>query len=205
MRYTFKTEKLRIAGNLKNAERYSLEPSNERMRTDPRFRENHRELWMSHKDFIMGYKDKEIVPLKNATKVVHDPYIGGKEKVLKMTERDRDKSKDVSDLLYCSGYNKNSFQFSNLYSKMINDGVPLADVSSFVKQRRSLNLSKSLPKLVPDHDQNQTIREMLVDFDRKAIHSLALKSKLAGSITDRPKVGNINDKICIENTPYVKI
>ena len=49
---------------------------------------------------------------------------------------------------------------------MINNGVPLADVSSMVKQRRSLNFSKSLPKLIIDKDQNQTIKEILLDFDK---------------------------------------
>lgn len=67
------------------------------MRTNPRFRENHRQKWLSHKDFIMGYKEKEIKPLKNSTTQVYDPYLGGKEKVIQMTERARDKTKDISD------------------------------------------------------------------------------------------------------------
>lgn len=70
------------------------------MRFDPGFRENQRNKWMSRKDFIMGYNNKEIVPLKNATPTVHDPFIGGKEKVNKMTERYRDKTKDVSDFIF---------------------------------------------------------------------------------------------------------
>jgi hypothetical protein len=100
MKYSYKTEKLRIAGNLKNSEPYSLEPANEKMRTNPRFRENHRDKWMSHKDFIMGYKQKELIPIKNSSSLVNDPFMGGKEKVTKMTERIRDKNRDVSELLY---------------------------------------------------------------------------------------------------------
>lgn len=70
---------------------------------------------------------------------------------------------------------------------MLQEGVPLAEVSTFVKQRRSLNLSKSLPKLVNDKDQNHTIREILVDFDKNAIKSLAMKSGLQ-AYTQRNKV-----------------
>lgn len=100
MKYTYKTEKLRVANNLKNSEPYSLEPANEKMRFNPRFRENQHDKWMSSSDFKMGYKDRDITPLKNATSDVHEPYIGGKEKVTKMTERSRDKTKDVSHMLY---------------------------------------------------------------------------------------------------------
>jgi len=75
---------------------------------------------------------------------------------------------------------------------MITAGASLADVSTFIKQRRSLNLSKSVPKLINERDNNQTIREILVDFDRNAIKSIHLKAHLNGTETERQHVCIIN-------------
>jgi hypothetical protein len=46
LKYTQATTNSRVVGNIINSARYSHEPANEKMRTNPKFRENHRDKWM---------------------------------------------------------------------------------------------------------------------------------------------------------------
>lgn len=199
LKYTCATTKQKVAESIRQSERYSLEPANEKMRFNPRFRENHREKWMSKSDFKMGYKNKEIKPLKNYSPEVHDPFMGGKEKVLAMTSRPLDKSKNVSDVEFSSVISKDPFQYKrnnlsslrsygNINATIIKTGIT-ADISSFVKQRKSLNISKSLSKLVDiKKDNNETIQEILADFGQTAGKTCKIKSQLQGTQNKRYKV-----------------
>ena len=192
LKYTFSNTKQKVINSIKDSERYSLEPMNEKMRFNPRFRENHRDQWVSRNDFIMGYKNKEIQPLKNSSPDIFDPFMGGKEKVIAMTSRPLDKTKNVSDVEFSSVISKDPFQYrknnlsslrsyGNINATMIKTGIP-ADISSFVKQRKSMNISKSLSKLVDiKKENNETINEILADFGQTAGKACKIKSQLKGT------------------------
>ena len=129
--------------------------------------------------FKMGYQNKAIKPLKNFSEDIHDPFMGGKEKVLSMTSRPLDKTKNVSDVEFSSVISKDPFQYKrnnlsslrsygNINATIIKTGIT-ADISSFAKQRNSMNVSKSLTKLVElKKDNNDTINEILADFGQTA-------------------------------------
>lgn len=175
------------------------------MRTDPQFRKNHREKWMSKKDFIMGYKNKEIKPLNNYSDDTSDPFMGGKEKVIAMTSRPLDKTKNVSNVEFSSVISKNPLQHSSLNTsslrslgtimKLKNTGFA-GDMSTFARPKLTLNMSKSIPKLVEiNRNTDDTIQEILADFGHLPTKSFKVKSQLKGTQNKRYKVDKeIDDK-----------
>jgi hypothetical protein len=174
------------------------------MRTNPRFRENHRDKWMSHKDFIMGYKNKTINPISNYTDDVSDPFMGGKEKVIAMTSRPLDRTKNISDIEFSAVISKDPFQYNknnlntlrsygNINATIIQSGMT-ADISSFVKQRKSINISKSLSKLIDTRlNNNDTIHEILADFGQAAGSTLKVKSQLKGTQNKRYQISRFSN------------
>ena len=64
LKFSFLNSHQKIANSILNSQRYSLEPASEKLRFNPKFRENNRAKWISNNNFIMGYKDKSIKPLK---------------------------------------------------------------------------------------------------------------------------------------------
>ena len=151
---------------------------------------------MSPKDFIMGISDKSIKPILNSCSSVHDPFMGGKEKVLSMTSRPVNKFKNISDVEFSSVISKDPFQYKknhlsslrsqhNINGTIVQSGGITADISSFVKQRKSMNISKSLSKLIdskqPVVGNNETINDIIGDFGQTAGKSFQLKSQLQGT------------------------
>lgn len=205
LKYTLSNTKDRVAKSISQACPYTHEPANEKMRSDPQFRKNHREKWQSPKDFIMGYKNKTIVPINNYSVDVSDPFMGGREKVIAMTSRSVNKSKNVSDVEFSAVISKDPFQYnknnqSSLRSlggilMMKNSGIA-GDISSFTKVRKSMNHSKSVPKLIDvNRNTNDTIQEILADFGQFPNKSLKIKSQLKGTQNKRYLVNkDIDDK-----------
>lgn len=198
LKYTTTETKRKVAEGIANTGRYSLEPTNEKLRTNPRFRENHREKWMSHKNFQMGYKNKTIKPISNFSSDVSDPFMGGKEKVIAMTSRIHNKTKNISEVEFSSVISKDPFQYNkaNLTSLRSYGGILVlkntgiaGDISTFTKNRRSMNLSKSVPKLIEiNQNKNDTIHEILADFGQFPNKSFKIKTQLKGTQNKRYKV-----------------
>ena len=196
LKYTYSNTKQKVLNNIKDSERYALEPMDEKMRFNPKFRENHRDQWVSRNDFKMGYKNKTIKPIKNSSHDVFDPYLGGKEKVIAMTSRPLDKTKNISDVEFSSVISKDPFQYrknnlsslrsyGNINATIVKTGLT-TDITSFVKQRKSMNISKSLSKLVNiKKENNQTINEILADFNQTAGKICKIKSQLKGTQNNR--------------------
>lgn len=191
LKFTTTQTKRKIAEGIANTCRYSLEPSNEKMRTNPRFRENHREKWMSHKDFQMGYNNKTIQPISNFSSDISDPFMGGKEKVIAMTSRVHNKTKNISDIEFSSVISKNPLQYditnqSSLRSfgeiLMLKKSGVVGDISTFTKNKRTMNLSKSVPKLIEiNQNTNDTIQEILAGFGQLPNKLFKIKTQLKGT------------------------
>jgi hypothetical protein len=136
----------------------------------------------------MGVKNKSINPISNYTGDGLDPFMGGKEKVISMTSRPLDRSKNISDVEFSAVISRDPSQYKNNLSSLrsyasINATIvqtgATADISSFIKQRRSLNHRTSLSKLINiKQNNNDTIHEILADFGQASGTSLKTKSQL---------------------------
>ncbi|CAI2359703.1 unnamed protein product [Moneuplotes crassus] len=209
LKYTTSSTKNRVAETISENCRYSLEPANEKMRSDPQFRKNHREKWMSKKDFIMGYKNKTIQPRKNFDDKTSDPFMGGKEKVIAMTSRPLNKTKNISDVEFSSVISKNPSQHNTINNsslrslasimKLKNTGFA-GDITEYTKPKFSLNISKSVPKLVEiNRNTEDTVQEILADFGHLPTKSFKVRSQLKGTQNRRYKVEKeIDDKDIME-------